>query len=136
MNKLVPQNEQQEQIIQAVLGVLQNVPIQMKPKGSRFYDNVLNTGAFNFLTRFDWRVKPTGLRIPSSVWKLLSVKWRYIAVDKDKKAWVYTDKPEIERPTNDRWYPPTGEALALPLEINTYDVDWKDSLTERPQELP
>lgn len=135
MSILKPQNEHQEGIIQAVLGVLQNVPIQMKPKGSHFYDNVVNTAPFNFLNRYDWRVKPQGLNISIDIWKLLDKKWRYIAMDKNQVVWVYTDKPEIIFYDDIKWTRHKGDILIYPVQVNTQYIDWKDSLTERPQEL-
>lgn len=136
MANLKPQNEQQEAIIQAVLGVLQGVTIQIKYRweSDAFYSDVTKTKAFRFLEQFDWRVKPKALPLTPHIWSLLHSKWRYAAMDSDHKVWLYTHKPVLKETS---WYLNSddiedGEMEESQIKLDITNINWKDSLSERP----
>lgn len=76
----------------------------------------------------DYRIKPKEqLQLP---WEVFHPKWKWAAQDWDGRVYVFEEKPECG---NDVWSTGFGYLAQVDvLVIISYNGDWKDSLTERP----
>lgn len=75
-----------------------------------------------------YRTKPRFLSIP---WESINPRYNFAAIDRDGDLWLYTEKPDcFER----AWESSDGMSdAAIILNIDTTGIDWRDSLTERPE---
>lgn len=51
-------------------------------------------------------------------------------MNEDEGLWVYVEKPEIY---NEEMWNIRGKCSPLPLNIDTAGIDWRESLTARPE---
>lgn len=74
------------------------------------------------------KAKATPLNIP---WQHIHPQWEWAAMDKDGSVWAYSDKPLL---TQGSWsYIDDCVWLSRVMCINTDNINWKISLTERPE---
>lgn len=86
--------------------------------------------SFPLYNRASYRIKPKKLNIP---WECIRPEFKWAAMDKDGAVCVYENKPSIS--DVGPWYPFDGKFVCLrfPLAIDTEGVDWRTSLTGRPE---
>lgn len=94
--------------------------------------NIADSGNINF--NCVYRTKPQKkLNIP---WNVINKKYKYAAMDKSGTVFLYEKQPlinldcEIYLPEKEDNFKNTSNIL----ELDTSGIDWKESLTERPEE--
>ncbi|MFT0771251.1 hypothetical protein [Psychrobacter aquimaris] len=70
--------------------------------------------------------KPQLKQLDQSIFDGLDAKWRFAAVDKSGKCWVYAEKPESNRAY---WF--VKSPVGKPIEGKYDTTDWQNSLIER-----
>lgn len=134
MNKLVPQNEQQEHLVQILLAKLQEVPVEFRstvarnPQWRRSDDNKYMSWA-----NTDYRIIQKSLTLPNEFWKYIDPKWHYIAMDRDGEFFMYDKKPDkntIEGVWESSCY---NDLTQIDLNIDTTGYEWYETLIERPE---
>ena len=126
MDKLTPQNVEQEYMIQILLAKMQGIEVQ-----------ILNSiGDWSISTRdvicIDsiYRIKSHELPITKEMWAMIGEKWKWAAKDEDGRVWFYKRKPFID---DDSWFSFSGMCAGNVCVLNTNDIDWRRSLTRRPE---
>lgn len=74
-----------------------------------------------------YRIKPRQLVIP---WGVIKPEYRWAAMDESGSTWVYENKPEI---ADSSWTSGDGLDGIDALKIDTTGIDWRESLTARPE---
>ncbi|MWN89467.1 hypothetical protein GQ597_01900 [Gilliamella sp. Pra-s65] len=117
-------------MVQVLLAKMQGVQVEYKIDGNwRNSDD--DTAVRLYL---EYRIAPqlTPLPISREIWAMIAPKWKWAAMDKDGEVYFYTDKPYIN--TRDiGWANSGGDYCGSALATNTDDINWRLSLTERPE---
>ena len=129
-SKLTPQNEEQEHLVQMLLAKLRGIPVERWSfSDQKWVDSTNDT----IITCNKYRLKQeptlTPLPISRELWSYIDKKWQYAAMEQDGRIFFYHAKPIIE---GDYWSA-SFNMSDCPLNINTDGIDWKLSLTERPE---
>ena len=66
------------------------------------------------------------------MWGFIDKIWRFMAMDRSKIIYLYEEKPTTSVGI---WLPKDGSYSQCPLNINTDDINWETSLTERPEDV-
>lgn len=133
IGKLTPQNAEQEHMVQILLAIIQNIPVEVNICGEWEKSTILFPSM-----DYEYRIKPISTPLPISreLWSYIDKKWLYAAMDEDKKIHFYTKTPILEcdewrfikRCDSDDW-------IECALNINTNGINWETSLTERPEDV-
>ena len=126
--KLTPQNAKQEHLVQILLAMSQNIPIEVNISGEWELSTIL------FPTmNYEYRIKPTLIATPLPIsremWSYLDKRWRYAAMELDGRIFFYNTKPTREPES----WSSSSDMSDCPLNINVYGINWETSLTERPE---
>lgn len=136
-SKLTPQNEEQEHLVQMLLAKMQGIPVECWSFfDQKWVDSTSNTISTDAEYRLKQEPTLTPLPISRELWSYIDKKWLYAAMDENKKIHFYTKHPTPERNEwrfskrcdYDDW-------IECPLNINTDGINWKTSLTERPEDV-
>ena len=127
MDKLTPQNTEQEHMVQILLAKMQGVEVEHFAYGVWCHSP---SNYFNFESTY--RIKSHGLPITREVWAMIDKKWKWAAKDEHGPIYFYTDKPCIFA-QNGCWRVNNGDWLKSILAINANSIDWRKSLTRRPE---
>lgn len=128
MNKLTPQNEQQEHMVQILLAKMQGHDIEIQDCANEWSA----VAACAIYLDANYRIKSHELPITKEMWAIIDKKWKYVALDEDGGVWFYENIPYFGTQNWD-----VGEGTSVEnrvLNINTDGIDWRKSLTERPEE--
>lgn len=131
MEKLIPQNEYQEHMVQILLANMQGLPVEYK-RGDDWHRAVPDY--VSLYTEYRIVSKSTPLPISREMWQLIDNKWKYVAMDGDGEVYFYEHEPTIGT-THDVWSCKTGKCIESAFVIDTEGVDWKMSLTKRPDDI-
>lgn len=138
MNKLAPQNKQQEHLVQILLAKLQELPVEFRVKGlSGFEDwRISETNRYlSFGGNIEYRIKqkePLKL-YAENCWNLLDPEWKYIAQDANGEICKYTHKP-IPDKLKGYWVISRGNVIPIKgLGIYNTGYKWYETLITRPQ---
>ena len=126
--KLTPQNAKQEHLVQILLAMSQNIPVEVNISGEWELSTIL------FPTmNYEYRIKPTPTPLPISreAWSFIDKKWHYAAMDKCGAICLYERKPT----KSGRGWDTDFSVSDCPLNINTDGINWEASLTERPEDV-
>ena len=129
-SKLIPQNEEQEHLVQILLAMMQGLYVEVD------YGSGWKKAQVLFHERdYKYRIapQPTPL-ITREMWAMIAPKWKWAAMDGDGEVYFYTDEPCIS--TRDwMWTRGGGDCCNSVLAINTDSINWETSLTERPEDV-
>ena len=127
MNKLTPQNTEQQHMVQILLAKMQGVDIEYF-KNKKWH----NSSAGWLDLRFNYRIKSHELPITREFWAMIDREWEWASMDKDGVIYFYKDEPCI---FDDNNFWSTGDDIYHEsiLAINTDGIDWRKSLTRRPE---
>lgn len=129
-SKLIPQNEEQEHLVQILLAMMQGLYVEAD------YGSGWKKAQVLFHERdYKYRIvpKPTSL-ITREMWAMIAPEWKWAAMDGDGEVYFYTDEPCIS--TRDwMWTRGGGDYCDSVLAINTDSINWERSLTERPEDV-
>ena len=127
MDKLTPQNAQQEHMVQILLAKMQGVEVELYDRiGEEWITSA--TGAVYVDTNY--RIKSHELPITREMWAMIDKEWKWAAKDKDGEVCFYKEKPFK---TNRYWYAVSDHYALNVLTLNTDGIDWRKSLTRRPE---
>ena len=128
-SKLIPQNAEQEHLVQILLAKMQRIPVECDfGDGDGWVDSTI---LYIDLGR-KYRIKPTTpLPISRELWSYIDKQWKYVAMDKNKKIFFYEKRPII---SEFDWRDSLSVARS-PFNINTNGINWETSLTERPEDV-
>lgn len=75
-----------------------------------------------------YRTRPRQLVIP---WEHIKPEYKWAAMDDDGSVWFFDTKPCIDG--DDKYWGGGKSFCQSPLNINTTGIDWRESLTARPE---
>ena len=127
MNKLTPQNAEQEHMIQIVLAKMQGFEVEIQRPDGGWSTSTHDVMSIDLV----YRIKSHGLPITREVWAMIDKKWKWAAKDEHGPIYFYTNKPCICI-SSGQWCVGGGHCLKSILAINTDGIDWQKSLTKRP----
>lgn len=129
--KLTPQNTEQEHLVQILLAMMQNIPVECDFDDG---DGWVDAAILYIDLDKKYRIKPTSTPLPITreLWSYIDKRWRFIVMDENKEIYLYEERPF----TNGKgWSPCFGDYSECPLNINTDGINWETSLTERPEDV-
>lgn len=129
--KLTPQNAEKEHLVQILLAMMQNIPVECDFDDG---DGWVDAAILYIDLDKKYRIKPTStpLPIPRELWSYIDKRWRFIVMDENKEIYLYEERPF----TNGKgWSPCFDDYSECPLNINTDGINWETSLTERPEDI-
>ncbi len=104
--------------------------VEFYTSGGHIFPNSTNHSLFQHPVKI---VQDESATKPSIDWSHVKGEYKWLSVDKDGCAYVYTDEPE--RSGSDCWYSHNG-GLNKVNGLASYTpgtCDWKESLVERPE---
>lgn len=131
--KLTPQDAKQEHMVQILLAIIQNIPVEVNIGGEWETSTILFPSM-----NYEYRIKPTPTPTPTplpisrDLWSHIDKRWRFIAIDRSGTMYLFLDKPTAR---DGLWLPVGGVYSHCPLNINTDGIYWETSLTERPEDV-
>lgn len=130
-SKLTPQNTEQEHLVQILLAMMQNIPVECDFDDG---DGWVDAAILYIDLDKKYRIKPTSTPLPITreLWSYIDKRWRFIVMDENKEIYLYEERPF----TNGKgWSPCFDDYSECPLNINTDGINWETSLTERPEDI-
>ena len=130
-SKLTPQNTEQEHLVQILLAMMQNIPVECDFDDG---DGWVDAAILYIDLDKKYRIKPTSTPLPITreLWSYIDKRWRFIVMDENKEIYLYEERPF----TNGKgWSPCFDDYSECPLNINTDGINWETSLTERPEDV-
>jgi hypothetical protein len=131
MEKLTPQNEDQEHMVQILLARMQNVPVECKGPHGWF---ILDSNCLYLDANYRIASKPTPLPITREMWAMINEMWKYAAMDEGGNVYLYSNRPS-STVSDGKWCSCGWSKIGCPLAISLDDINWKHSLTERPEDV-
>lgn len=132
MEKLTPQNEYQEHMVQVLLAKMQGVPVEEYNDDNYFW-HPSDSNCIFLNTEYRIVPKPIPL-ITREMWAMIAPEWKWAAMDKDGKVYFYTDEPCINT-RNIGWTNCGGDYCNSVLATNANSTNWRLSLTKRPEDV-
>lgn len=131
-SKLIPQNAEQEYLVQILLAMMQGLYVEEYNDDNRFW-KPSDSNCIFLNTEYRIVPKPTSL-ITREMWAMIAPEWKWAAMDGDGEVYFYTDEPCIS--TRDwMWTCGGGDYCNSVLAINTDSINWERSLTERSEDV-
>ncbi|MDF7671143.1 hypothetical protein PT276_08065 [Orbaceae bacterium ESL0721] len=85
------------------------------------------------LARKKYRIKPKATPLPIP-WEVIPSNWKFAAMDSDGEVFIFTGEPYILERGLQWWCRSAFEVrFADILKIDTTGIDWRKSLTKRPE---
>ena len=132
IEKLTPQNARQRHLVQAILAMVQGKKLEVYSKDENKWIDASNASSISIKCKY--RIKVTPLPISRKLWRFLDKDIRFCAMNRYGLVCFYKQRPELYE---DGWRvtnKPNDRFPASPLlYINTGGINWKCSLTERPE---
>ncbi|OCG58747.1 hypothetical protein [Gilliamella sp. GillExp13] len=132
MEKLTPQNEHQEHMVQVLLAKMQGVQVEYKIDGN--WRNSDDDAAVRLYLKYRIAPQSTPLPISREMWTLIDRTWNYAAMDANGRVFFFERKPYLVA-TDKLWSSNTGKYTGCALAINIEGINWKWSLTKRPEDV-
>lgn len=132
--KLIPQNAEQEHLVQILLAKMQGISVEC---WSSINQEWLESNDDSMSISAKYRINPkpkltlTPLPISRELWSYIDKKWKYAAMKENKTICFYARKPTLNA---SGWYADSF-FMDSPLNINTVGIKWETSLTERPKDV-
>ena len=128
--KLTPQNKEQEHLVQMLLAIMQDIPVE-RDFGDG--DGWVDAAILYIDLGKKYRIKPTPTPLPISreLWSHIDKKWQYAAMGYCGSILFYERKPTKVGSGWNSFF----NVSDCPLNINTDGINWETSLTERPEDV-
>lgn len=127
MNKLTPQNERQEHMVQILLAKMQGVEVEIY---EHFREKWRASDDKCVYVDSNYRIKSHELPIAQETWAMISEEWKWAAMDVDGIIYFYTNEPLL---CKDRFIYDDGSYTKSIIALDTDGIDWRQSLTKRPE---
>ncbi|OCG04297.1 hypothetical protein A9G15_04145 [Gilliamella apis] len=131
-SKLTPQNAEQEHLVQVLLAKMQGMHIEEYNDDNCFW-HPSDSNCIFLNTEYRIVPKPTPF-ITREMWAMIAPKWKWAAMDRDGEVYFYTDEPCISA-SGFSWTACGSDYCDSVLAINIDGINWKRSLTERPEDV-
>lgn len=131
-SKLIPQNAEQEHMVQILLAIMQGLYVEEYNDDNRFW-KPSDSNCIFLNTEYRIAPKPTPL-ITREMWAMIAPEWKWVAMDRDGEVYFYSDEPLISA-NGFSWTNCGGDYCDSVLAINTDSINWERSLTERPEDV-
>lgn len=130
MDKLTPQNAEQERMIQIVLAKMQGIEVEIQRPDGGWSTSTHDVMSIDLV----YRIKPQSHELPITrdMWAMIDKKWKWAAKDENDRIYFYTDEPCVFGNDN-YWCVRGGCCIKSILAINVEGIDWRKSLTRRPE---
>lgn len=130
-SKLTPQNAEQEHLVQILLAMMQNIPVECDFDDG---DGWVDAAILYIDLDKKYRIKPTPTPIPVSrkTWKKINKEFRFIVMDKNEHFYHCKKAPKRQ---HEEWNLAEVEHIKSPLVFNSDGINWETSLTERPEDV-
>ena len=130
-SKLTPQNAEQEHLVQILLAMMQNIPVECDFDDG---DGWVDAAILYIDLDKKYRIKPTPTPIPVSrkTWKKINKEFRFIVMDKNEHFYHCKKAPKRQ---HEEWNLAEVEHIKSPLVFNSDGINWETSLTERPEDI-
>ncbi|OCG47474.1 hypothetical protein A9G35_03795 [Gilliamella sp. Choc5-1] len=133
MEKLTPQNEHEEHMVQVLLAIMQGVPVEEYNDDNYFW-HPSDSNCIFLNTEYRITPKSTPLPITRKMWRMINKKWKYAAMDKDGEVYFYINEPYTDK-YGGCWNDSSSKYCRSALFINIDGINWSLSLTERPEDV-
>ena len=127
MNKLTPQNAEQEHMIQILLAKMQGVEVEIY---ERFREEWRASDAKCVYVDSNYRINSHELPIAKAMWAMIDKEWKWAAKDSNGDVSFYKEEPFI---IGRYWCSMSDDHALNVLTLNTDGIDWRKSLTKRPE---
>ncbi|PXY91386.1 hypothetical protein [Gilliamella apis] len=128
-SKLIPQNAEQEHMVQILLAIMQKIPVEVNIGGEWGTSTILFPDM-----GYEYRIKPTPTPIPVSrkTWKKINKEFRFIVMDKNEHFYHCKKAPKR---FDGAWLLSEVDHVKSPLIFDSNGINWETSLTERPEDI-
>ncbi|MWP62024.1 hypothetical protein [Gilliamella sp. Pas-s25] len=132
MEKLTPQNEHQEHMVQILLAKMQGVQVEYKIDDDW---RLADSDYVSLDIKYRIAPQPTPLPISREMWALINEKWKWAVLGSNGYVYFFNHQPSIDE-VRITWtdYEGWGGCYSV-LAINIDGVSWRLSLTERPEDV-
>ncbi|OCG33678.1 MULTISPECIES: hypothetical protein [unclassified Gilliamella] len=127
MEKLTPQNEHQEHMVQVLLAKMQGIRVEYKVDDNDWC--LAGHDCVSLDIKYRIVPQPTPLPISREMWAMINEKWKYAAMDKDGEVYFYINEPYADKDDTD-WNNSSGEYCRSVLSFNIDGINWSLSLTK------
>lgn len=127
--KLTPQNAEQEHLVQILLAMKQSLYVEVD-YGSGWVNAVTLFHNGDFKYRINPNPNPTPIPVSRKIWKKINKEFRFIVMDKNERFYHCKKAPKR---VDGEWLLSEVEHIKSPLVFNSDGIDWRTSLTERPE---
>ena len=127
MDKLTPQNAEQEHMVQILLAKMQGIEVEFY---ACHYEKWISSVARDIDLDTNYRIKSHELPITTEMWAMIDKKWKWAVMNEDGEVLFYKEKPYN---TGEYWYTDSCGCTLNILAIDTDRIDWRKSLTKRPE---
>lgn len=132
-SKLTPQNAEQEHLVQMLLAKLQGIPVEFWNDFNQIWgDSSSDSISISVKYRLKQEPKPTPISVSRKIWKKINKEFRFIVMDKNEHFYHCKKAPKKQY---GEWNLAEVEHVKSPLMFNADGIDWKLSLTERPEDV-
>lgn len=128
--KLTPQDAKQEHMVQILLAIIQNIPVEVNI-GGEWETSTILFPSMNYEYRIKPTPTPTPLPISREIWSHLDNRWKYATMDRDGRTFWHQEKPT----QNHLGWGSVDYKSTYPLNFNSEGINWETSLTERPEDV-
>lgn len=134
--KLTSQNARLRHLVQAILAMARGNKLEVYSKDENKWIDLSNASSISIKCKY--RLKVTPLSIPRKLWGSFDKDIRFCAINRYGLVCFYKQRPKlyedgwrVTNNPNDRF--PASPRLFPQLYIYTDGINWKTSLTERPE---
>ncbi|OTQ30943.1 hypothetical protein B6D19_10595 [Gilliamella apicola] len=127
--KLTPQNTEQEHYVQILLAKMQGIPVEFWYDFDQIWDDS-NSDSISISVKYRIKSKPTPIPVSRKTWKKITKEFRFIVMDKNEHFYHCKKAPKR---VDGEWLLSEVEHIKSPLVFNSDGIDWRTSLTERPE---
>ena len=130
-SKLIPQNAEQEHLVQILLAMMQGLYVEAD-YGSGWKKAQVLFHERDYKYRINPNPTPTPISVSRKIWKKINKEFRFIVMDKNEHFYHCKKAPKKQ---HGEWNLAEVEHIKSPLVFNSDGINWETSLTERPEDV-
>ena len=133
MEKLTPQNAHQEHMVQILLAKMQGIQVEYKVDDNDWC--LAGHDCVSLDIKYRIAPQPTPLPISREMWAMINEKWKWAVLGSNGYVYFFNHQPSIDE-VRIAWTDYKGwEGCGSVLAINTNGINWRLSLTKRPEDV-